>query len=163
LAKITTSKVANRRKLSFQSLDEISAEVERLANAREIRTLGNWSAGQNFKHLAIVMHGAIDGMVLKMPFPMNVLMPVIVLFMKKRFLSKPMPAGFRMNEAQAKVLIPPETSLEEGLAAIRSGLQRLKTETKREPHPFMGNLSRDEWTQLQCRHCELHLSFLDPI
>src|SRR5438874_10377963 len=42
---VDTTKVAGRRQLHFVSIDDISADVEKLA-AGEVRTLGNWSGGQ---------------------------------------------------------------------------------------------------------------------
>ena len=59
--RIDTGKVAGRRELHFNSLDDILADVDRLASSREIRTLGNWSAGQIFEHVARVMDKSIDG------------------------------------------------------------------------------------------------------
>jgi hypothetical protein len=60
----------------------------------------------------------------------------------------------------AKYLVPPETSWEDGLKHFRATMQRLKTESQRKPSPFLGELTREQWDQLHCRHCELHLSFL---
>lgn len=163
MSSIKTTKVTGRRTLHFDSLSDIVNDVERLANAKEIKTLGNWTPGQVFKHLAIVMHGAIDGIDIQLPLHMRLIMPILVLTMKSRFLNKPMPPGFTLNAAAAKVLMPSATSLEDGLAAIRTGLQRLINDQKRVPHPFIGKLSIEDWNKLQCRHSELHLSFLIPV
>jgi hypothetical protein len=74
-----------------------------------------------------------------------------------------MPPGFKLPDDVAAIIVPPATtSLEQGLSAIRAALQRLKNETEREPSPFLGKLSLDESNRLQCRHSELHLSFLVP-
>ena len=163
MATINTGKVEQRRKLRFDSLDEISVDVERLAAAKELNVLGNWSAGQVFKHLAIVMHGAIDGLNIQPPWMMRIALPILLLFMKSRFLTKSMPAGIQLPSEAAKVLQPSACSITEGLDAIRTGLARLKSDSHREVHPFLGKLSNDEWDMLQCRHCELHLSFLVPV
>jgi hypothetical protein len=48
------------------------------------------------------------------------------------------------------------------LQLIRAAIGRMKTESTRFPSPFLGELTRDQWDQLHCRHCELHLSFLIP-
>ncbi|MFO0951858.1 MAG: hypothetical protein U0835_12045 [Isosphaeraceae bacterium] len=58
--------------------------------------------------------------------------------------------------------MPPPTSDADGFAAIRRGIHRLKTETHRKPSPLLGPLTVGEWNQLNCRHCELHLSFIVP-
>jgi hypothetical protein len=74
-----------------------------------------------------------------------------------------MEPGFKLGNKAAEELIPAATSTEDGLVSIRHALHRLKTETNRVPSPFLGALTYDEWTQLHCRHCELHLSFLLPV
>jgi len=58
---IDTSKVIGRRQLHFTCLQDILADVDQLARAKDIRCLGNWSAGQVLKHLTIVMNGSMDG------------------------------------------------------------------------------------------------------
>ena len=60
-AAIETAKVKERRQLRFDSLDDIAAEVERLAACRSIRAVGNWSSGQVLQHLALTMNNSIDG------------------------------------------------------------------------------------------------------
>jgi hypothetical protein len=74
-----------------------------------------------------------------------------------------MSPGFKLPEDAAGELVPGPTALEEGLDSIRRGLDRLRTETRRSPHPVLGQLTLDQWTQVHCRHAELHLSFLIPV
>jgi hypothetical protein len=157
---IDTGKVTERRQLHFGSLDDILAEVDRLAKSRDIGTLGNWSAGQCFKHLATVMNKSIDGFDNRLPALVRVVFRTLF---KQRFLSKPMGAGFKLPEKAHAELVPPSTSLEEGLQSIRQAIKRLQTETKRAPNAVLGPLTADEWNQLHCRHSELHLSFLLPV
>lgn len=156
---IKTAKVPGRRQLRFHSLSDIEAEVERLAAAREIRTLGNWSPGQILKHLTITMNDSIDGFPHQIP---GIAQFLFRLFLKRRFLSKSMPAGFQLPR-RAAALVPEPTSLEEGVRSFRQATQRLHTETKRAPNPVLGPLTPEEWEQLHCRHSELHLSFLLPV
>jgi len=157
---IDTAKVGERRQLHFNNLDDIRADVEQLAQAGEIRTLGNWSAGQVFKHLATIMNKCMDGFDNRLPGPMRF---VLRLFFKRKFLTQPMKPGFKLGAKAAAELVPPPTSLEEGLLCIRQALDRLQLESKRAPSAFLGPLTRDEWDQLHCRHSELHLSFLVPV
>jgi hypothetical protein len=159
VAAIDTGKVTQRRQLHFDNLDDILADVDRLASSREIRTLGNWSAGQIFKHLATVMNKSIDGFDSLLP---GVVRALFRLLMKQRFLTKPMGAGFKVPAKAAKELVPMATTLEEGLQSIRQAVKRLQTETKRAPSAVLGPLTADEWNKLHCRHSELHLSFLIP-
>src|SRR4051812_3257589 len=112
---VDTTKVADRRQLHFTCLDDIRAEVERLANSKELRTLGNWSAGQILQHLALAMNNSIDGFSSKVP---GILRFLLRLFFKRRFLTRPMAAGFRLP-AKSEDLLPPSISLEEGLQNFR--------------------------------------------
>ena len=158
--RIDTAKVAGRRELHFTSLEDILADVDRLASGREIRTLGNWSAGQIFEHVARVMDGSIDGFNNKLP---GIVRFIFQYTMKPRVLRKPMAAGFQLPKKAGVELIAPPTSLEDGLAHIRGSIHRLQTDPKRVPSPFLGTLTKEEWTQLHCRHAELHFSFLIPL
>jgi hypothetical protein len=155
---IDTSKIPNRRQLHFDTTQDIADDVERL-NQGKIKTLGNWSGGQILRHLSIVMDGSIDGAKARPPWPFRLLGRF---FFKSRILTKGMTPGFQLKGQPARVLVPPATDWQEGLQIFRRAIQRQKTETKREPHPFLGPLTRDEWNRLHCRHAELHLSFLVP-
>jgi Protein of unknown function (DUF1569) len=154
---VDTAKVEGRRTLHFQSLDDILADIERL-NQGKVRAIGNWSPGQVLKHLTVPMTWCLDGAQLKGSW----IIRLFGWFMKNRFLRNPMPAGFKLSDDFAKHLVPPETSWEDGLHAIRSAISRLKAESQRHPSPFLGELTREQWDQLHCRHSELHLSFLTP-
>ena len=154
---INTAKVPGRRELHFHSLDDILAEVERL-NQGKLRAIGNWSPGQILKHLCFVMVWSLDGAPVMAPWYLR----VFGWFIKNRFLTNPMSAGFALPKATAEYLIPGETSWEEGLQGIRAAIQRLKTESQRHRSPFLGELTREQWDQLHCRHSELHFSFLVP-
>jgi hypothetical protein len=160
---IDTTKVTNRRQLRFETLDDIVRDVEKLAAAKEIKALGNWGPGQAFKHLAIVMNSAIDGMPNRLRWHMRAMLVLMRPLFKKKVLRDGMRAGFKLPPDIAADIVPPATTtLEEGLSAIRAALKRLKQEDTRAPSPFLGKLSLDESNRLQCRHSELHLSFLVP-
>jgi hypothetical protein len=154
---INTAKVANRRELHFDSLQQILDEVERLDPATT-KTLGNWSGGQILRHLAIVINGSIDGTALRFSWILRMMGRML----KKRILAKGMMPGFQMKGKSAEILVPPATSWEEGLACFRQAIHRLETESKRQRSPFLGPMTREDWDRLHCRHAELHLSFLVP-
>ncbi|MFO0968719.1 MAG: DUF1569 domain-containing protein [Gemmataceae bacterium] len=157
MSTIKTQQVTGRRTLDFKCIDDIRADVEQLAKA-EPRALGNWSAGQVLMHLAIVMNNSIDG------GPMAfgpVLRFLVRLLIKRRLLNRRMSPGFTLPK-RVEGLIPPPTTWDQGVEAFRAALDRLKTETKRAPHPAIGRLTNEEWDRLHCRHSELHLSFLVP-
>ena len=153
---INTKKVTGRREVHYETFDDVIRDAESLA-ASGHRALGNWSLGQNLMHLAAACHGMIDGLNFKLPAPMRFLFSAL---MKKRFLTKPLPPGFKAPNDQG--LQPGPTSPEEGLAALREAVERVKKDKKRCMHPALGNISSDEWDQFQLRHCELHMSFIVP-
>jgi hypothetical protein len=157
---IDTGKVTNRRKLHFESLDDILADVDQLAKSREIRTLGNWTPGQVFEHLATTMTKSIDGFQTSMPAPVRFLFRLV---MKNRFLNSPMSPGFQLPAKAAAEMTPGPTDLQQGLKDIREAIKRLQTEGKRAVSPALGPLTLEEWTKMHCRHAELHLSFLVPV
>ena len=108
--------------------------------------------------MAFVMNYSIDGFPAQAPWPFRI---IARLFLKRRFLTRPMAAGFKLPR-QATHLLPPPTTWEDGLRNFRQAFRRLAAETKRMPHPAFGPLNVEEWTQLHIRHSELHLSFLVP-
>ncbi len=154
---VDTTKVPNRRKLHFTTIEDILNDVEHL-NQGQIKVLGNWSGGQILRHLSVVMNGSIDGVPLRFSWPLRLMGRMF----KRRILTKGMTPGFQIKGKAVDTLVPPTTSWEEGLAMFRQAVNRLQTESKREPSPFFGPMTRAEWDQLHCRHAELHLSFLVP-
>jgi hypothetical protein len=154
---VDTAKVQGRRTLKFSTLDDILADVDKL-NQGPVRALGNWSPGQILLHLTVPMRWCLDGAPLRAPWYIR----VVGWLIKGSFLRNPMPPAFRLSKTFAKQLIPPETSWEDGVQAIRSMIGRMKTEPQRHPSPFLGTLTTEQWEQLHCRHAELHLSFIIP-
>ena len=63
---VNTAKVTGRRQLSFQSYDELLADLDRFGSG-SVRQLGDWWPGQNCRHLATVYNNSIDGFTLKFP------------------------------------------------------------------------------------------------
>ena len=159
------TKQAARRTLAFESLDDISADLDRLEAAHRAGTLrhtGNWSAGQIFQHCAIFMRCAIDG------FPPGkapaLLRWVVTLFFKRKAVSgKAPPAGIKLNTQMSYVVPQPDVSFDEGLSEIRAQLARIKAgERFTKPSPLFGEMTHEQWSALQCGHCSLHFSFLHP-
>lgn len=155
---VETGKVTGRRKLHFESLDQILSEAERLAAARDTRKLGNWSLGQVLKHLSSAMHMSIDGAKSLPPWFIRLIGPLL----KKRVLRE-MSAGFQLPKPAAEELIAsPSTTTQDGLIALRNAIQRMKSDSNRKPHSVFGKMTNEEWDQLHFRHAELHLSFIEP-
>jgi Protein of unknown function (DUF1569) len=69
---VNTAKVDGRRKLDYASLEEVLADADRLSS-RPVKVLGNWSAGQIFRHLALAFNGSIDGFTMTFPWPLRLM------------------------------------------------------------------------------------------
>jgi hypothetical protein len=156
---VDTRKVRERRVLHFASFGELLSEIDRLERCSAVRCLGNWSAGQNFSHLARAMVASIDGFPGQFPWPVRMIGKMI----KPVALRRRMPTGFRMPKRIHAAMVPDEKTLAEGAADLRRAIGRLRSETRRSPSPLLGELSAAEWEQFHCRHAELHLGFLVPV
>jgi hypothetical protein len=159
---VNTAKVKGRRSLHFNSFDEIVAEAERLAAGRTVQ-LGNWSLGQILKHLAAVMHASIDGMTYQPPWFVRWTMRVVGQLITRYVLAHGMWAGFQLPRPLAREVVAADgTTTEEGLAALRAAVRRLKTDPRRDGISPFGRLTPEQWDRIQLRHAELHLSFIVP-
>ena len=64
---VNTAKVEGRRQIDYKSMAELLAAAERMSSGN-VKTLGNWSAGQIFRHLANSFNGSIDGLQATFPW-----------------------------------------------------------------------------------------------
>lgn len=134
---------------------ELLADAERHRESQP-RMLGNWSEGQIYQHLALSIHAMIDGAPLSIPPPAQWL---IRTFLKRWLLSRPLPAGFKLT-GRARLLLPDETTAAAGLTGLREAIVRVENASVLAPHPALGACSRAESMAFQCRHAELHMSFM---
>ena len=154
---VDTKKVSARRELHYDSFDDLLNDADRLANG-DVQTLGNWTLGQIFKHLAQTIDSSIDGTDMKFPWIMKKIFGLLM--NKEKMLNNPVPPGFKIpKKGEAQFSPDPSSSTEEGLAALRAAIDRCRTETSRAEHPALGELTREEWDKMHLRHAELHMSF----
>ena len=156
-----TGKVAGRRILRFESIDQVMADVDRLAEAERagrLGRLGNWTLGQTLGHLACWAEYSYIGTPLKVPF----LLRFILRGRKRRFLYQPMRAGVKIPGVTGGTLATAPMSLEAGLVRMRRIMERLKAEAPSKPQAIFGPMTHEEWVALHCRHAEMHLGFLVP-
>ena len=158
---VDTGKVAGRRMLRFESIDQALAEVERLAEAERagrLRRLGNWTLGQTLGHLATWGEYGYTGVPLKVPFFIRWFLRL----RKRAFLYGPMRSGVRIPGVEGGTLATDPVPLEEGRERFRRAMERLKAEAPTAPSPAFGRLTHEESIALNLRHAELHLGFLIP-
>ncbi len=150
---VNTKSVEGRRTVRYESYDELLKDAERLASIDSAKTLGNWSQGQIYKHMADAIESSIDGSGFVLPWPVRI---VFSLLMKRRFLYGTLPPGFKAP----KRFQPDELDTGIALNDLRKAVARMKTESKRVMHPAFGHITREEWDQFNLRHCEMHMSFI---
>jgi hypothetical protein len=158
---VNTSKVAGRRNLRFESLDQALAEVDRLAAAERagrLRHVGNWTLGQALGHLATWSEYAYTGVPLKPPFFIRWYLRL----RKQKFLYGPMGAGVKIPGVKGGTLGTEPMPLEEALGRFRRVTERLKTDPPIAPNVIFGQLTHEEEIALNLRHAELHLGFFLP-
>ena len=155
---VNTKKARGRRIVRYESFDDILADAERLATI-PTRTLGNWSVGQIYKHLALATEVMLDG---APAAPPAIIQFFLRLILKKRMTTRSLSPGFMLPN-KAAILIPEDTSIDDGLQMLRAATHRIKQSDCRAPHPAFGRCSRDEWDAFHCRHCEMHMSFIVPV
>ena len=152
---VNTGKVAGRRVVAYESLDDVLMDAERLVANHKVKMLGNWSLGQMLAHLAGGIHMSIDGSDYRPPWFIRLLGP----FLKRPVLKK-MSAGFQLPKPIADKIIPTTpVSREDGFRLLQEAVKRFRSDTSRKRHNVFGNLTGAEWHQLQLRHAELHMSF----
>lgn len=156
---VDTSKVANRRSLRFVSLDEAISEAQRVADAETAGTakyLGNWNAGQILNHLGAWAELAYGGNPIRVPFFVRWFGPMML----KKFLQKGLPAGHWIPKVPNGTIGTEKVGVGEGLARMKAGFLRLKTDQTEARHPLFGAMTREQYVELNLRHAELHLSFV---
>jgi Protein of unknown function (DUF1569) len=154
---VNTAKVEGRRTVDYASLQEVLADAERLGSGNA-KAIGNWSAGQVFRHLARAFDGSIDGLPGTFPWHIRTLAALF----KNKLIAGPMPPGIKLPSDLAAVVMPEPTSTEEGLAELRAAIARLEQEPHRAKNPVFGELTNDEWNRIHLNHAKLHMSFLVP-
>jgi hypothetical protein len=147
--------------LRFESIDQVLADVDRLAaadRAGRLRRLGNWTLGQTLGHLAAWAEYAYTGAPLPVPF----FIKWILRLRKRKFLYGPMRPGVKIPGVAGGTLGTDPMPLDEALGRYRRVMTRLQAEAPTAPSPVFGQLTHAEATALNLRHAELHLGFLIP-
>jgi len=153
-------KQAPRRELSFETLDDILAEAEAIA-AGPHHTTGNHTAGELFYHVAVPMKGAVEGFGFAVPLPMRLFGRTLKLLGKA---AAPFNPGINPPKSVLQHFWPPEPiTTQQGLDTLRAAIDAARAPgSMTHPSPLFGHLSHDEHVVLNCRHAELHFSFIHP-
>lgn len=154
-----TAPSAVRRELHYDSLDAFLNDAEHVARVKH-HTVGKWTYAQIIDHLAKTMRCGFDGFGFRAPWFVRYLIAPLI---KNSFLIKPMKPGFKLPRKLAAVILPADdVALQPALESLRQVIARGKRETPKAEHPAFGKLASQEWTSLNLRHAELHMSFVVP-
>jgi hypothetical protein len=149
----------NRRKVTLNTLDDIVAEVERLA-ASDVTTTGKHSFPKIVRHLALtnnMMTGRIPAP--KPPLIMKLLLP----FIRSSILKGPVKPGVKLPaNAEAEFWSDEEITVEDAVQMLKESVLYYKEHGPLPVHPIFGKATREQLDRLTCSHAEMHLSFVHP-
>jgi hypothetical protein len=152
---------AQRRKLRFNSIDEVLAEAERLAAAERegrVTQLGNWTLGTILNHLATWAEFPLCGYPPSIRAPLPVRM--ILRLMRNKILTQGMMPGIVIRGIPGGTLGIEPAATGQSLPRYRTALEQLRTTCPTVVNPVFGKLSHNQWLQLNLRHAELHFGYL---
>lgn len=150
--------VSRKRKLDFQTGDEVIAEIQRLR--RDGYTIGkNWNLTQACEHLNATMLGGMDGFGFRLPWILRA--TVIRWIFNRKLRTRKMSSGPTLARLKPTTdsRSDDETIIEECLATI----ERAKSfEGSLDDYPFLDDLKTEDWRQFMWMHAGHHLGFLSP-
>ena len=160
---MVNTKTAPRRELSFGSLDELSAELDRLDAAQAAGNLGhtgNWTPAEILDHLANFWTCSLDGFPPgKVPMPLRLMAQM--LFKKRAVSGSPPPPGFKIPAKMDAFNPRVGVTFEQGMEALRTCVERTRRGDSYIPaSPLFGKLTREQWIRINLGHCGMHLSFI---
>ena len=68
------------------------------------KTIGNWTLGQIFKHVAQTIHSSIDGTDMKLPWIMKKVIPLFI--KKEKILDRALPPGYKIPKKGQAQFVP---------------------------------------------------------
>lgn len=160
---MVNTKAALRRDLRFDSLDDLTAELDRLDAAHAASNLGhtgNWTPGEILDHLGNFWGCSLDGFgSSRCPAVLRVF--ASILFKKQAVAGRPPPPGLKIPKAAPQFAPGEGVTYEQGAENLRTCIDRVRRGDAYVPEsPLFGKLTPDEWTRLNLGHCALHLSFI---
>jgi hypothetical protein len=156
--RIDTTRIKPRQ-LELHTPAQALAEARRLADLERqgrLQTMGNWSAGTVFSHLAWWVDAIDNGSLPKFPWLARVLGPLI----KRKLISATPAPGMRLSGTATGTFGDEPCDLDQGLARFERAMARLEQGNFPDRHPVFGSMSPHEWISLHLRHAELHMGFL---
>lgn len=149
-----------QRDLTFESIDEVLPEMERLASM-PVETAGNFSLAQIIEHLARandVVTGTLPPPTI--PLPVRMMTRVFRGFL----LSRPFKPGIKLPPAAQSVFWgDADQTVDDALKHFRESLDRYRSCEPLPKHILFGKMTRQQSDQLICLHSAMHLSLVHPV
>jgi hypothetical protein len=156
-----TKQIEGRRTLRYDSFDAMLADLDALLLQGEVKALGNWSAAQNIEHVAKGIEAPIQGYPpsFKVPVFFRIVGPMI----RGMLIRKGMNPGIKAAGPVAEFFAPsPDATINTSMQRLRDAVAAFKEGTPIPRNPMFGKMDKSEWEQFNCRHAELHFSFIVP-
>lgn len=147
----------HRRRLDFKNFDALVHEVESLRDGG-YEQLGNWNLSMICDHVGTGAKTAMDGCPNRGPWYIRKLAGPVLLRIMLR--TRRMKAGLKVPDWWLPQAVPDDPRMIDDFLRTISRWRSFDGPVK--PHPFLGNLSREQWNQLVLIHAAHHLSFLMP-
>ena len=153
---------AERRKLTFASLDEVAADAENLL-ARGYDRAGNWDLAQVAGHVAEWMRYPLDGFP-KAPLLIRPMLWLMKVTTGRKMRDRILAEGFSAGGRTMPETVPPSGGdAAAAVAKLKEVVARWKAHAGEVyPSPLFGAMTKDTALQLQLKHAAHHLSFLVP-
>ncbi|MEL7238242.1 MAG: DUF1569 domain-containing protein [Planctomycetota bacterium] len=148
-----------RRQLTFATYGDAIAEAERLL-AGGYRQAGNWTLGQNCRHLADFMRYSLDGFPTKLRLPWPITAMLRWMFFREKQMAKPMPAG--MPTAPFLKQTEPADDAELVAEFVKQCRRVDAQQGEFQKSPIVGRAEPSLWKRVHLKHAELHLGMLVP-
>lgn len=163
MSSTTNDASSSRRKLNFESMDEISRDAEMLHQGG-YTAVGQWNLSQACGHIASWMRYPMDGFPV-LPIYLRPVFWVMKHTMGKGMLKKIIESNSMKEKAPTISSTVPKPDEDEGQAVqlLVDTVNRFKAwEDDFYPSPLFGDMDRETLTKLQWIHSAHHLSFLIP-
>jgi hypothetical protein len=161
---VDTGSVPGRRAVRLRTVEELAAEMERVAAAAaagKVRALGNWSPAQVLWHISRLIEFSFDGFPFRYRRGIRWLTLLLRAVAWRWLIRMALRPGFG-NPPYAAALEPdPAVTLDDAAAYLRRQLSRIRAgEHMTQEATVEGPYLHEQWLYIHLRHAELHLSFL---
>lgn len=146
------------RQLQFRTIDDALADAATLVAAARtdtLRSIGNWTLGQAFGHVAAWAAYPYEGYPMRPPWFVRLFGRLL----KRRLLGGRLPRGYRLPGVEGGTFATEVLSTEEGHARLQRAFERLRVTAPSMPNPVFGRLSHGEWITLNLGHAALHQGY----